>query len=92
MTDAPRNHDLQSDTGDGTDRGAPPGMPGWVKLSGVIVIILVLLVVGLMFIVDRQGGHGPGQHGAGGQSAGQVEQALRGEVTRGEAPSKGADL
>lgn len=91
MTDAPRHQDPPSVTGDGTDRGAPPGMPGWVKVSGIIVIVLVLLVVGLMFIVDRQGGHGPGQHGAWGQSAGLVEQALGGEATRCLAPSRGAD-
>ena len=37
-----------------------PGMPRWVKVSGIIAIVVVLLVIMLMFT-----GHGPGQHGPG---------------------------
>ena len=39
----------------------PPGIPRWVKVSGlvVLIVILMLVVVGLVFGVE----HGPGQHG-----------------------------
>ena len=37
-----------------------PGIPRWVKVFGIIVIVVVLLVVGLMFLVG--GEHGPGRH------------------------------
>lgn len=58
------------DTGDETgvrpDRGSPPGMPRWVKVSAITVGVLVLLVVGVMLIGG--GDHGPGRHGAGGDT------------------------
>jgi len=38
----------------------PPGTPPWVKVSGIIVIVLVLLVLTTMFVVG--GNHGPGRH------------------------------
>ena len=38
----------------------PPSTPRWVKLSGIIVIILVLMIVIMKFIVG--GDHGPGRH------------------------------
>ena len=34
--------------------------PRWVKVSGIVVLILVLLVVAIMFISG--GEHGPGRH------------------------------
>jgi hypothetical protein len=45
------------------DDSAPPdvstaGAPRWVKVSGVIALLLVLLVVALLL----SGGHGPGRH------------------------------
>ena len=35
-----------------------PGVPRWVKVSGIVGIVLVLLVI----IVALTGGHGPGRH------------------------------
>jgi hypothetical protein len=53
------------------DRESPPSTPRWVKVFGIIVIILVLLVVAMIFIVG--GDHGPSRHvpsaGLGGQTA-----------------------
>jgi hypothetical protein len=47
-----------------------PGTPRWVKVFGIIVIVVVLLVVAMTFIGG--GEHGPGRHapfgGAGGQA------------------------
>ncbi len=47
------------DTGVGPGREYP-GIPRWVKVSGIIVIVLVLLVVVMLLIGG--GGHGPGMH------------------------------
>jgi hypothetical protein len=47
----------------------PYSTPRWVKVSGIIVIVLVLLV-GIMLLTGVGGDHGPGRHlppgGAGG--------------------------
>jgi hypothetical protein len=55
----------------------PPSTPRWVKISGIIAIVLILLVVIIMFISG--GNHGPGRHGLGyngtvGTLAYQIEQ------------------
>ena len=47
-----------------------PGTPRWVKVFGIIVIVLVLLVVARMFIGG--GEHGPGRHAPSGDAGGQV--------------------
>ena len=49
------------------DAGGPPGMPGWVKVSGVMVLVLVLLLVIAMVV---GGDHGPGRHMPSGAPAG----------------------
>ncbi|MDQ3692449.1 MAG: hypothetical protein M3464_02310 [Chloroflexota bacterium] len=46
-----------------------PGTPRWLKVFGIIVIVVVLLVVGLMFIGG--GEHGPGRHSPSGDTGGQ---------------------
>jgi hypothetical protein len=38
-----------------------PGTPRWVKIFGIIVIVLVLLV-GIMLFTGVAGPHGPGRH------------------------------
>ena len=49
------------------DRPPYPGIPRWVKVSGIIVIVLVLLIVIIMF-TGVGGKHGPGRHmGVGGE-------------------------
>jgi hypothetical protein len=63
--------DPPPDTGDNTgvrptaDR--PPSTPRWVKVSGIIVIGLVLLVVVVLLVATALGLHtpsvGPGGHG-----------------------------
>ena len=46
-----------------------PGTPRWVKVFGIIVIVLVLLVVARVFI---GGEHGPGRHTPSGEAGSQV--------------------
>ena len=46
-----------------------PGTPRWVKMLGIVVIVVVLLVVARMFI---GGEHGPGRHTPSGDVGGQV--------------------
>ena len=53
-----------------------PGMPRWVKVSGIVVLILVLLVVGVM--VAGGGQHGPMRHMPSGAPAGHTAQAAQG--------------
>jgi hypothetical protein len=38
-----------------------PGTPRWVKVSGIIVVVLVLLV-GIVLVTGVGGAHGPGRH------------------------------
>ncbi len=47
-----------------------PGTPRWVKVFGIIVIVLVLLVVAIMFISG--GRHGPSRHTQSGDAGGQA--------------------
>ena len=53
MADLPPYSDRSQDT------SARPGMPSWVKVFGIIVIVLVLL-----FVISLLAGvrHGPGMH------------------------------
>jgi hypothetical protein len=59
MTDAPP-------TGDGPglepDQDPATGLPRWVKVSGIIVGVLVLLVI-VLGLTGLLGEHGPWQHG-----------------------------
>ena len=55
------NGDTSDDTGVGPDRGSPPSTPRWVKVFGIIALVLVLLVVIIMF-TGVGGPHGPGRH------------------------------
>lgn len=50
------------------DRGSPYSTPRWVKISGIIVIVLVILFVVLHFTGN---GFGPGMHTMPMQQSGQ---------------------
>ena len=49
-----------SQTHDEADRGSPPGIPRWLKVSVIIVIVLVLLF-GILHLTTGNG-MGPGMH------------------------------
>jgi hypothetical protein len=42
-----------------SDNEAPTGMPRWVKVLGIIAVVLLLLL-GIMMLIG--GEHGPGRH------------------------------
>lgn len=50
----------------------PPSMPRWVKVSGVIVITLIMLFV-ILKLIGIGGNHGPGRHIPMGDSEEQIE-------------------
>jgi len=49
------------------DREAMPRTPRWVKVFGIIAIVVVLLFIILM-LTRGPGGHGPGRHFGSGSS------------------------
>jgi len=59
MTDPPASSDIDDDTDVGPGR-ATPGRPRWVKVLGVIAIVLLLLIIGLQLFGG--GRHGPFRH------------------------------
>jgi hypothetical protein len=61
-----------------------PGTPRWVKVFGIIGIVLVLLVVARVFIGG--GEHGPGRHTPSGDAGGQVPPS---SVVEDQAPTEG---
>ena len=92
MADLPPYRNPSDDTGVG------PGIPRWVKVFGIIVIVLVLLV-GIIMFTGIGGQHGPGRHmpsgGAGGQtlpSSVIEDYTSRGADLGGHVPSEGSYL
>jgi hypothetical protein len=55
MTDQPSSPKRE----DRADRGPTAGPPRWVKVSGIITLILVVL---LLIVLLAGGNHGPGRH------------------------------
>lgn len=53
-------HGNSDETTSRTSAGGPPGIPKWLKVSGIVVAILILLLVIAVLIVG--GDHGPGRH------------------------------
>ncbi len=63
MADPTRYPDTDNDTGVGPDRESTTGTPRWVKVFGIIALVVVLLFAILMFTRGPSGGgHGPGRH------------------------------
>jgi hypothetical protein len=63
-------------------RHADVGTPRWVKVFGIIALVLVVLVV--VMIVAGRGGHGPGRHTGHNPSSGDpgAQRALTGAHTQ----------
>ena len=51
-----------------TDTRAP-GTPGWVKVVGIVALILVAIAV-VLLLTGRGGSHGPGRHTSDGDTRG----------------------
>jgi hypothetical protein len=94
MADPPPDSDSYPDTGDdtgvGPGRESTAGTPRWVKVFGVIALVLVLLFVILM-LTGRGGGHGPGRHALSADAGGQTSPSSVTEFggARGPQPSAG---
>ena len=67
--------DPPNDPGAGTDPHdfVPTGAPRWVKVSGIIAAVLVLLV--LIVMLASGGRHGPGRHLRSGDGGGHAPPA-----------------
>jgi hypothetical protein len=66
MTNRPPYPDIGEDTeaaGPGPELTTP--RPRWVKVFGIIVLVVAVLFVGLK-VTGLGGNHGPGRHGGGG--------------------------
>ncbi len=59
MANLPPYPDPTGDTGVGPDR-SDTRTPRWVKVFGIIAIVLVLLFI--IMLLTGGGGHGPGMH------------------------------
>jgi hypothetical protein len=75
MADPPRSGDPGEAADLAADHRSPPGMPRWVKVSGLIVAVLVLLL--LIVLLISGGEHGPRRHLSGGAG----DQLARSSVT-----------
>lgn len=53
------------------DRESPPSTPRWVKVLGIIALIVALLIV-IALVTDLGGPHGPGRHMPSGEPAGHI--------------------
>jgi ABC-type cobalt transport system substrate-binding protein len=72
-----------SSTGD-----RPPSTPRWVKVCGIIAIVLVLLFIIKIFISG--GEHGPGRHMQGGEPIKQEEPREQAQTSGGYEPPGGS--
>ena len=59
-----------------TDRPTYPGTPRWVKVSGVVTLVVVVLIVIVM--VATGGNHGPGRHMPSGDAGSQTSPIAQG--------------
>jgi hypothetical protein len=69
MTNLPPDPDRTRDTNASLQHESPPSTPRWVKVFGIVALILVLLVVIVMF-TGVGGEHGPGRHFRSGNAGG----------------------
>ena len=56
MAEPPTDRNENGAAGGARDPDAPPGMPRWVKVFGVVVVLLVLVLLAMLLF-------GPGEHG-----------------------------
>jgi hypothetical protein len=67
MADRPPDPDTGDDIGVGPAADRPSSTPRWVKVSGIIVGVLVLVFVVVLLVGGGRHGPGmPGMHGGGG--------------------------
>jgi hypothetical protein len=84
MANTPPDRDSNSDTGEEPDHDSTPGAPRWVKVFGIIALVVVLLFLILMFTRGSGGRHGPGRHFSSGESG--ATTAAPSSVVEGDTP------
>ncbi|MGI8694610.1 MAG: hypothetical protein ACR2JK_17185 [Geodermatophilaceae bacterium] len=77
MTD-PTDDPMREDIRQGL--GRRDGTPRWVKVTGIVALVLLLLIV-VLLLTRGPGGHGPSRHASGEPSAGSLA-ARQGMTTR----------
>lgn len=82
MADSPAHTDEGDDTAVGHDSQPASGTPLWVKVFGIITLVVLLVLVVLLL---AGGNHGPGRHSSGGTG-----DALPSSVTKGPGLPSGA--
>lgn len=97
MADVNPHPDATTDADDATHAGPPTepteptaGAPRWVKVFGVITLVVAVLLVALLLVGG--GNHGPGRHTGSGEAGGQTAPAAGVAVkagVRGHAPPAG---
>lgn len=45
-----------------SEQGRPPATPRWVKISGAVLVLIVLAALVKVLVGGGVGGHGPGLH------------------------------
>ena len=85
MEDPPLERDGDAEP----QRESDAGMPRWVKLFGLVALILALALVVMFLVVG--GDHGPGRHAVGG-SAAQPEMAADRPPGGAPPPARGCAL
>ncbi len=80
MANRPPYPGTDDDSGVRPTADRPPSTPRWVKVFGIIGIVVTLLVV-ILLVTGRgsPGGHGPGQHTGEGDTP-PIEQAVQSGV------------
>jgi hypothetical protein len=78
MTDPPSDPVTRPETADDNTRGGHPGLPRWVKASGIIVVILVIALIVIMLVAG--GDHGPRRHATGNQATEQTWHGAPGDA------------
>jgi hypothetical protein len=74
MAEPPRYPETGDEPGVAPDVESAPGTPRWVKVFGVIALVVVVLFV-ILFLT---GGHGPARHSFGGDPPFRVGHATTG--------------
>ena len=70
IADLPPYPGSDDNTGARPERESITGAPRWVKVFGIVALVLVLLVGCLLLISDRN--HGPGRHTSSGDAGGRA--------------------
>ncbi len=71
--------DDNGDTGVERRSGSTTGMPRWVKVSGIVALVIVLLFV-ILLLTGGPNRHGPGRHVGPSEDGGQTPSSTVGEL------------